>query len=81
MAVAARISPAVQERNVHYQEQVGQAIYDYIADMVGPEMAPKITGMLIDLPIPQIHHYLSSYEALQAKVIEAKTHLQTGKSQ
>lgn len=44
--------------------------------MVGPEAAPKITGMLIDLPIPQIHQYLGSYDALQAKVMEARDHLQ-----
>jgi hypothetical protein len=33
---------------------VGELIYEYIEKMVGPEKAPKITGMLIDLPIPQI---------------------------
>jgi len=31
---------------------VGEIIYDYIEKMVGSEKAPKITGMLIDLPIP-----------------------------
>merc|ERR1712167_428305 len=73
---ASRILPAVQQKNVQYQEQVGQVIYDFILGMVGPEAAPKITGMLIDLPIPQIHTYLGSYDALQAKVMEARDHLQ-----
>jgi hypothetical protein len=70
-----KILPAVQEKNANYPDQVGQLIYDFILQMVGQEHAPKITGMLIDLPIMQIRAYLSSYEALQAKVQEAQTHL------
>merc|ERR1719313_3219199 len=70
-----RILPAVQENNPHMTEQVGQCIFDWILQMVGPELAPKITGMLIDLPIGQIKQYLSSYDALQIKVNEAKEHL------
>lgn len=70
-----RILPAVQENNPHMTDQVGQCIFDWILQMVGAEMAPKITGMLIDLPIGQIKQYLSSYDALQIKVNEAKEHL------
>lgn len=75
LAKTMRILPAVQEKNTQYPEQVGQIIYDFILQMVGQEHAPKITGMLIDLPIAQIRAYLQSYEALQAKVQEAQTHL------
>lgn len=75
LAKTSRILPAIQERNTKYQEQVGQLIYDYILQMVGQELAPKITGMLIDLPIPQIRAYLGNYGALQAKVQEAQAHL------
>lgn len=75
MMQAARILPAVQENNPHVQEQVGQCIFDYILQMVGPEMAPKITGMLIDLPHHQIKQYLSNYQALEMKVKEAQEHL------
>lgn len=32
------------------REFVGSAIYKYIDQMLGPEVAPKITGMIIDLP-------------------------------
>jgi len=32
------------------RELVGSAIYKYIEQMLGPEVAPKITGMIIDLP-------------------------------
>jgi hypothetical protein len=60
--------PAVQERNPNLKDQVGQIIFDYIEKMVGQERAPKITGMLIELPIPQIQMYMSSYANLQMKV-------------
>jgi hypothetical protein len=49
---ALRMLPAVQERNPNLKDQVGQIIFDYIEKMVGQERAPKITGMLIELPIP-----------------------------
>lgn len=42
--------------------------------MVGPEKAPKITGMLIDLPIGQIQIFMQSYQNLVMKVQEANDH-------
>jgi hypothetical protein len=39
--------------------------------IVGTERAPKITGMLIELPIVQIQIFMSSYENLVMKVQEA----------
>jgi hypothetical protein len=76
LAKTAKILPAIVDRNPHYQEQVGQTIFDFICEMAGQDLAPKITGMLIDLPIVQIRNYLQSYEHLQAKVQEAKQHLE-----
>ena len=38
--------------------------------MVPPERAPKITGMLIELPVDQIKAYMASLDALRAKVQE-----------
>ena len=38
---------------------------------VGKERAPKITGMLIELPVDQIKAYMNSLDALQSKVNEA----------
>ena len=58
---ALRMLPAVQKRNPHYKDQVGEIILGYIEKIVGSERAPKITGMLIELPIPQIQMYMSSY--------------------
>jgi hypothetical protein len=71
----AKILPAVDERNPHLKGQVGECIYEDIVQMIGPDLAPKITGMLIDLPVNQIKQYLSSYDALYMKVTEAKDHL------
>ena len=71
----AKILPAVDERNPHLKGQVGETIYDDIVQMIGPDLAPKITGMLIDLPVNQIKQYLSSYDALYMKVTEARDHL------
>jgi len=62
---------AVQERNPYMKEQVGHLIFDYVQMIVGQEKAPKITGMLIELPVSQIKQYMSSFEALQQRVQEA----------
>lgn len=70
-----KILPAVDERNPHLKGQVGECIYDFIVEMIGAELAPKITGMLIDLPVNQIKQYLQSYDALSMKVHEARDHL------
>ena len=39
--------------------------------MAGEDRAPKITGMLIDLPIPEIKAYLVDFNRLKYKVMEA----------
>ena len=39
--------------------------------LVPQERAPKITGMLIELPVDQIKTFMGSFEALQNKVSEA----------
>lgn len=66
-----KILPSVNEKNPYLKDQVGQAIFEYVSMMVPVERAPKITGMLIELPVDQIKQYLGSMEQLQAKVIEA----------
>ena len=35
-------------------------------------MAPKITGMLIDLPLDEIKGYLFNFYTLQQKIYEAR---------
>ena len=46
--------PAVNNTNPNYKNMVGEFIYDYVEKFVGEERAPKVTGMLIDLPIDEI---------------------------
>lgn len=66
-----KLLPSVTEKNPFLKEQVGHLIYDFVQGIIGVDKAPKITGMLIELPVPQIKEYLQSYEALQIKVTEA----------
>lgn len=75
MMATQRLMPAVTEKNPHLKDQVGQCIYDFVVLNIGADLAPKITGMLISLPVPEIRGFMSSYEALQAKAIEAREHL------
>jgi polyadenylate-binding protein len=69
---AQQLLPSVQERNPYLKEHVGHLIYEYVEQQVGPQLAPKITGMLIELPVNQIRQYLSSLDALNHRVMEAK---------
>jgi hypothetical protein len=77
MMNAQKLLPSVTERNRYLKEQVGNLIFDYVNMIIGSEKAPKITGMLIELPVQQIKEYLASFEALQLKVQEANVLLQT----
>lgn len=53
------IIPALNERNLQYKQQVGTVIFDFVVKNVGEQLAPKITGMLIDLPLADIYQYLN----------------------
>jgi hypothetical protein len=72
-----QILPALSERNLQYKQQVGTVIFDFVVKNVGEAMAPEITGMLIDLPLPDIHQYLLQYEILVQRVKQAKQLLAT----
>jgi hypothetical protein len=50
---------------------VGEFIYEHVERFVGEAKAPKITGMLIDLPIEEIKGYLYDYTKLYQKIGEA----------
>jgi polyadenylate-binding protein len=54
MSVTTKLLPAVTERNPYLKEKVGEAIFPFIKNIVGNERVPKITGMLIELPVEQI---------------------------
>ena len=69
--------PAVVPQNPNYKAQVGEFIYEYVEKIAGEEKAPKITGMLIDLPHEEIKGYLADLNKLQAKISEANALLNT----
>ena len=62
---------AVVEQNPNYKQHVGSIIYTFVQGLAGNQ-APKITGMLIDLPIYEIHSYMKNYDLLIQRVSEAK---------
>lgn len=55
---------------------MGEFIFEYVEKLAGEEKAPKITGMLIDLPIEDIQGYLTDYSKLEEKTREALNLLQ-----
>ena len=65
------LAPAVVKANPNYKVQVGEFIFEYVETLAGEDNAPKITGMLIDLPIEEIKGYLNDYNRLKLKVQEA----------
>jgi len=66
-----RIFPGLVPDNPNYKNQVGEVIYEFVEKLSGEEKAPKITGMLIDLPIEEIREYLQNYAKFEDKVNEA----------
>jgi hypothetical protein len=73
-ATTMKFIPALNPNNPHLKQQVGGCIYEYVNHLVGEDKAPKITGMLIELPVAQIKEYMTDYNNLQAKVQEALNH-------
>lgn len=71
IAVTTKLLPSVTPRNPYLKERVGEAIFPFIKTLVNIERVPKITGMLIELPVEQMKLYMSSFENLQSKVKEA----------
>lgn len=63
--------PAVVPENPNYKTLVGEFIYEYVEKLVGDVRAPKITGMLIDLPIEEIKGYLYDFTKLYQKTGDA----------
>jgi len=54
------------------KQLLGEALYPLIHESQ-PELAGKITGMLLEMPSPELLHLLDDAEALKAKVDEALT--------
>lgn len=47
---------------------MGTAIYRHIEQIVGTQHAPKVTGMIIDLPPAELNQSVSTYDSLHNKV-------------
>jgi len=65
-----QIFPAVVPENPNYKDQVGTVLYEHINTLVGAK-APKVTGMLIDLPIEDIKLIMQDWSLLQTRVQQA----------
>ena len=61
----------IDSTSEHRKEIVGTAIYKHIADLVGEEHAPKVTGMIIDLEPAELNMSIQSHGGLQQKVTSA----------
>ncbi len=57
--------------NKDYKQRVGETIYKFIQGLAPADRVPKITGMLIELPVDQVKQYMSNYETLKGMVAEA----------
>lgn len=66
-----KLVPSVKAENPHMKQQVGNAIFDFVQLVKGRDLAPKITGMLIDLNLDEIQAYLTNYREFLKKVNEA----------
>jgi len=58
------------------REKIGEEIYNYVLEKAGEESAPKITGMIIDLPFADLIKSIQTYEGLQDKINEGLDLLQ-----
>lgn len=52
------------------REKIGEEIYNYVLEKAGDESAPKITGMIIDLPFNDLISSVQTWEGLQEKIQE-----------
>jgi hypothetical protein len=50
------------------KEMVGDEIYEFVENIVGEKEAPKVTGMIIDLPQKDLLAILNNYSGFTGKV-------------
>ena len=53
------------------KDMVGNTIYKHVEKLVGDQRAPKITGMLIDLPESELNYSISQWVNFEQKVMSA----------
>jgi polyadenylate-binding protein len=52
------------------REKIGEEIYNFVLEKAGDESAPKITGMIIDLPFNDLLSSVQTWDGLQEKIQE-----------
>merc|ERR1719487_3145059 len=57
--------PEAKQKNI-----LGERLYPLV-ERVQPDLAPKITGMLLDMEVSDIIHLIEAPEALSNKIVEA----------
>ncbi len=50
------------------RELIGNVIYEHVERIAGPMKAPKLTGMIIDLPNSELFDAIATFESLDQKV-------------
>ena len=53
--------------NPNYRNQAGTLLYDFVCKNVGDSKAPKVTGMLIDLPLEDLKLVLQDFSLLHLR--------------
>jgi len=53
------------------RDQIGNVIFKHVEKVIGSDKAPKITGMLIDLPDLELNYSISNWVNFYTKVMSA----------
>lgn len=61
--------------NPQYKQTVGSVIFEFVQILVA-NYAPKVTGMLIDLPVVEIQKYMVNFDLFLQRVSQATTLLE-----
>ncbi len=61
----------ISSNETQKKQIIGTHIFRYVTNLVTSEFSPKITGMIIDLPLVELNYSVSTLETLQVKVRSA----------
>ena len=59
----------VSENNPNYRKIVGSTIFAFVQDLVKAS-APRVTGLMIDLSVPEIKDYMQNYDIFVDRVLQ-----------
>lgn len=60
---------------------IGNKIFEYVSNFIGADLAPKLTGMIIDLPMQELLETVGTLQKLTEKLTLAKALLETSSSE